>query len=141
MAAIWTSSAELATERSLGLRCCHWQYPVRDTSNCRHIRATLYRSRFPSIQTYFTATPSQNTPPLFLRFLNPVACSPALDAVGCFRLPSLPASSSLAWQTPPPRAYLFPLCRADCAGCHLPHLIASTLRRSRPPVPTESLRP
>src|SRR3954463_7513054 len=113
MAATWTSSAELATERSLGLRCRHWQYPVRDTSNCRHIRATLYRSRFPSIQTYFTATPSQNTPPLFLRFLNPVARSPALDAAACFRLPFLPASSSQAWQTPPTRPCLFLNCISD----------------------------
>ena len=60
--------------------------------NCRHICATAYWSRCRSIQAYLTATPSRNTPPLFLRFPSQAWHWLTPAAAGCSQLPVPPPS-------------------------------------------------
>src|SRR3979411_3295689 len=97
--ATFASSATLATSpppAALLLPCVN---PQRDTPNSLHILATGYKSLCRSIQVYFTATPSRNTPPPFLGFHCPASAMQSRAAAWSLPFPvHWPAAS---WQRHP----------------------------------------
>src|SRR6185312_16291617 len=127
--------------RALGGRRRHCRKPVRDTASNRHIRLTAYSSRCCSIQAYLTATPSRNTPPLFLRFRDPAWHWPVHGAAAHSRLP-LPTPDALPR---PLRSRSKPTHLPDCVepswSPSIVEFLAAWLPHSRPSTALTSLPP
>src|SRR5665213_1618903 len=81
MTATCASSARLASSRLLGPRLRHCRNPLRDTCSTLHSRAIGCQPACASIQAYFTVTPWQSTPPLFLGFRCPLLPRPTRVAI------------------------------------------------------------